>query len=176
MWRLTFAVGAVTTLLVLPPARAHAEPIAAYDRPGPGGDLDIALAVATTGEPITLPAGINTSADEFHPSLSGDGRLLTFERATPAGMAYAGADANVAKSDPLPPFDSASQPDKQIIVVDLHSGTRVQPTAFGIADRTKITGTSCALWGDSLLVRTAGASAGTSRSASASGAWLRAAT
>jgi WD40-like Beta Propeller Repeat len=139
MRRLTFAVGAVTTMLALAPAGADAELSAAFDRPGPGGDLDIALVAATTGEPITLPAGINTSADEFHPSLSADGRLLTFERATPAGTAYAGADANAAKDDPLPPFDSAGQPDKQIILVDMHSGTRVQPTALAIADRKKIT-------------------------------------
>jgi hypothetical protein len=137
MWRLTLVVG--TVAFALAPAPARAELIAAYDRPGPGGDLDIALVAATTGEQIALPAGINTSADEFHPSLSGDGRLLTFERATPAGTAYAGADANAAKADPLPPFDDASQPDKQILVVDIHSGARVQPTVLALADRKKIT-------------------------------------
>ena len=112
MRRWAGAVAAAATIMAVAPAAARAELIAAYDHPGPGGDLDIALIAATTGEPIQLPATVNTSADEFHPSLSGDGRLLTFERASPAGMAYAGADAKAGTSDPLPPNDSASQPDK----------------------------------------------------------------
>jgi WD40-like Beta Propeller Repeat len=119
---------------------AHAELIAAYDHPGPGGNLEIALVAALTGEPIALPAGVNIAgSDNFHPSLSGDGRYLVLERASPAGTAYASADTNVASFDPLPPNDPASQPDKQVIMLDLHTGAMVQPTPLVIADRMKVT-------------------------------------
>ena len=35
---------------------------------------------ASTGAKLTLPAGVNTAADELHPGLSSDGRYMLFER------------------------------------------------------------------------------------------------
>jgi hypothetical protein len=140
MRRSCILLGCALLAVALAAPAARAELIAAYDHPGPGGELDIALVAALTGEPIALPAGVNAAgSDDFHPSLSGDGRYLVFERATPAGTAYANADANVALFDPLPPNDPASQPDKQVIMVDLHTGAMVQPTPLVIADRRKVT-------------------------------------
>src|SRR5437588_5910589 len=139
MRRLCTVLGCALLVVALAAPAARGELVAAYEHAGAGGDLDIAVVVALTGEPITLPAGVNTAADEFHPSLSGDGRYLVFERATPAGVAYANADANVARSDPLPSNEPASQPDKQVIMVDLHTGAPVQPTPLLIADRKKVT-------------------------------------
>jgi hypothetical protein len=56
--------------------------IAAYERYQPGKGFEIGLINAQTGAAITLPAGVNTTADELHPALSRDGRLLVFERMT----------------------------------------------------------------------------------------------
>ena len=44
-------------------------------------DIAVGLFDVSTGRPVTLPAAINTtSANEFHPSVSADGRYLVFER------------------------------------------------------------------------------------------------
>jgi hypothetical protein len=60
---------------------AQADIIAAVEVASPSGaDLDIALVNAATGLRTALPAGINTSANELHPSLSDDGRRLVFQR------------------------------------------------------------------------------------------------
>ena len=65
---------------------SHADIIAAVEVPSPAGtDLDIALVNAGTGARSTLPAGINTSADELHPSLTGDGARLAFQRVAVGG-------------------------------------------------------------------------------------------
>jgi hypothetical protein len=61
---------------------ADANIIAAVEVPAGGTrtDLDIALYDATTGTRLSLPASVNTTDDEIHPSLTPDGRLLVFER------------------------------------------------------------------------------------------------
>jgi hypothetical protein len=79
MSRLVIAAAAFALLL---PATARADLLAAYDRVTPTGQLDIALVNASTGLPVALPAGVNTAAREFHPSLSPDARRLTFVRQT----------------------------------------------------------------------------------------------
>ena len=79
MRRLCTVLGCALLVVALAAPAARGELVAAYEHAGAGGDLDIAVVVALTGEPITLPAGVNTAADEFHPSLSGDGRYLVFE-------------------------------------------------------------------------------------------------
>ncbi len=44
-------------------------------------DIDVGLFDVSIGRPVTLPAAINTtSANEFHPSVTADGRYLVFER------------------------------------------------------------------------------------------------
>jgi hypothetical protein len=63
---------------------ARADIIAATEVASPSGaDLDIALVNAATGDRTALPAGINTSANELHPSLSDDGQRLVFQRVDP---------------------------------------------------------------------------------------------
>jgi hypothetical protein len=47
--------------------------------------FDIALLNATTGVRFSLPTAVNTStADEFHPSITPDGKWLAFERVDPS--------------------------------------------------------------------------------------------
>jgi hypothetical protein len=64
------------------PAAARADIIAATEVPGAAGSTstDIALIDLATGTHLGLPAGINTSQAEVHPSLSADGTRLVFER------------------------------------------------------------------------------------------------
>jgi hypothetical protein len=45
---------------------------------------DIALIDTSTGNALTLPAGINTADNESHPSISSDGKKLVFERRNPS--------------------------------------------------------------------------------------------
>lgn len=77
------ALGMAAVAAMLAPATASAAGlIAAYERYQPGNGFEIGLVNAQTGAAITLPAGVNTPADELHPALSRDGRLLVFERMT----------------------------------------------------------------------------------------------
>jgi hypothetical protein len=48
-----------------------------------GQNLDIAVFDTSTGSRVALPSGVDTTADEFHPSVSSDGRFLLFERESP---------------------------------------------------------------------------------------------
>ena len=67
--------------LGLGPASASAAGlIAAYDRYVTGSGFQIGLVNAATGAAIALPAGVNTTDDELHPTLSPDGRYLVFMR------------------------------------------------------------------------------------------------
>src|SRR5947209_1971866 len=65
---------------------AHGDIIAAVDVPVvPAGascpsHWDIAFINAATGQHGVLPAGINTSVDELHPSITPFGTRLTFQR------------------------------------------------------------------------------------------------
>ena len=81
----TVTVSALAALALAPAARANI--IAAVEQPAGGGrtDLDIALYDATAGTKLTLPAGVNTTDDELHPSITPDGRRLVFERLNSAG-------------------------------------------------------------------------------------------
>src|SRR5436305_6148249 len=76
-------VSAAGMLAVAQPADANI--IAAVEQPAGGSrtDLDIALYDATTGTRLGLPASVNTTDDELHPSLTPDGHLLVFERSSP---------------------------------------------------------------------------------------------
>ena len=71
-------VGVVAALVGAVPAMAGY--VAAFERVVPGQGFDIALVDAGSGATIALPSGVNTAADELHPSLSADGRHLAFER------------------------------------------------------------------------------------------------
>ena len=76
--------GLAVASALLAPGAARADIIAAVQVTGPDGSPDIAVMNATTGERATLPAGINTAAQELHPSISNDGRRLVFLRLDPA--------------------------------------------------------------------------------------------
>jgi WD40-like Beta Propeller Repeat len=77
----TLAVGAALLAAAALPASAPAAGlVAAYDRYETGKGFEIGLANASTGTKLTVPAGVNTAADELHPALSTDGRYMLFER------------------------------------------------------------------------------------------------
>ena len=68
------------------PAAASADIFAVVEvaAPAPRTDTDIALINVGTGGKTPLPAGINTTVNELHPSITPDGRRLAFERRDPA--------------------------------------------------------------------------------------------
>ncbi len=86
--RVRFLTGTMLAALaagaLAPVARANI--IAATERPAGSGrtDLDLALYDVTTGARLNLPAGVNTTADELHPSITPDGHKLVFERSNGA--------------------------------------------------------------------------------------------
>jgi hypothetical protein len=77
--RMHVAIGTFLAL-ALPSSAAAAELQAAYEQHVPGQGFEIKLINAATGAARTLPAGVNTAADELHPALSPDGRHLVFTR------------------------------------------------------------------------------------------------
>src|SRR4051794_23004821 len=71
---------ATLAVALLAPAQASAALIAAYDKYVPGKGFEIGMVNVSTGAAITLPSGVNTTADEIHPTLSANGRFLWFAR------------------------------------------------------------------------------------------------
>jgi hypothetical protein len=61
---------------------AHADIFAAVcvAAPEPRTDMDIAVMNASTGARLPIPASVNTTGQERHPSITQDGRRLVFER------------------------------------------------------------------------------------------------
>src|SRR4051794_33856605 len=89
------------------PARADVYAIAQVVVPG-RSDTDIGLIDASTGTRLALPAGINTTADERHPSISQDGRRLAFERRDSAAGTVRIIAADVVSAQTLDLFDAFS--------------------------------------------------------------------
>ena len=77
MRRLLASIAAILGLIAAPPAGADI--FAAVCVSGSGA-FNIAVLNAATGVRRTLPAGVNTSAVEWNPSISSDGRRLAFRR------------------------------------------------------------------------------------------------
>src|SRR3954468_11239671 len=75
-------VAASLVLLFAAPATARADIFGVADghTPFTSTGVDIFMFNASTGTRVTLPASINTVADETHPSISADGGKLVFER------------------------------------------------------------------------------------------------
>ena len=84
-------VALAVALAVAAPARADIFAVAPVVAPG-HSDIDIGLFDVSTRTSLPLPVGINTAANEGHPSISNDGRRLAFERRDRA----AGTDRLVA--------------------------------------------------------------------------------
>jgi len=78
--RLTLGLGAAGLLALAPAARADVFAVATVKAPAPRTDLDIALINANLGSRSALPASVNTTADEIHPSITSDGKRLVFQR------------------------------------------------------------------------------------------------
>jgi WD40 repeat protein len=72
-------LGLLATALFAP--AANADIIAATDVFASDFSFDIALVDTATGAHLSLPAGINTSDNELHPSITPDGKRMVFERA-----------------------------------------------------------------------------------------------
>lgn len=103
--------------LALPGAAQATGLIAAYERYEAGKGFEIKLVNPVTGQQLAVPASVNTTADEYHPALSPDGRFLVFTRATLLPQ---------LDGDVVPPAD------RVIRVVDRESGSLTsQP--FGLA-------------------------------------------
>jgi hypothetical protein len=66
-------------LVLVGPARADIFAVAPVVASG-HSDIDVGLIDVSTDTRLALPAGVNTAADEDHPSISADGRRLAFER------------------------------------------------------------------------------------------------
>src|SRR5437763_1737937 len=83
MGRSHIRVSVVTTLgllaLAAPAARADIFAVADHDTTGSPSNIDIVVA-DTSGLAASLPAGVDTQADETHPSVTADGTRLVFER------------------------------------------------------------------------------------------------
>jgi hypothetical protein len=79
---ITAALSGLAACMLAPAAASGAGLIAAYDRYEAGKGFEIALVDVGRGTPVVLPAGVNTPADELHPTLSADGRFLAFARMT----------------------------------------------------------------------------------------------
>ena len=124
--KLILAAAVVASAL---PAVARANIIAALEVPAGGArtDLDLALYDATTATRLSLPAGVDTSDDELHPSITPDGRLLTFERSNPQGGTVriiitdrsTGQSADLFsgfETSQLPPATPAITPDGKTVI------------------------------------------------------------
>jgi WD40-like Beta Propeller Repeat len=102
-------VAIVAAIVLWATPGASADIVAAVDVPVAAGaatginqhpdQFDVALLNATTGSKFNLPAGINTTtADEFHPSVTPDGKWLAFERVDPVGGTTRIIAANLSTS------------------------------------------------------------------------------
>jgi hypothetical protein len=77
-----FGLAAIAVVLAVSAGVARADVFAAVEVHPPGlrSDLDVEIVNASTGAVVPLPSGVNTAADELHPSITSDGSVLTFER------------------------------------------------------------------------------------------------
>jgi hypothetical protein len=70
----------LATAIAAAPAHAAGGLMGAYETYVSGSGFEIRLVNVSSGAQITVPSGVNTSADELHPTLSHDGRYLVFMR------------------------------------------------------------------------------------------------
>ena len=92
---------------------AHADIFATFDTSFPPAQLRTFN--LTTGAAVSLPPGVNdTTANQFHPAFTPDGRFMVFERrtlATPAGVRIVMVERSTGRSaDLFNAFESAADP------------------------------------------------------------------
>ena len=80
----TLVAGALLAAAAAPAAQADL--LAAFDTIKGGGNLDVVVTNVTTRQAFPLPAGINTAAPEYGPTLSPDGRRLALVREEAGGI------------------------------------------------------------------------------------------
>lgn len=111
--RKRIAAVAFAALLGIAPA-AQADIFAVVEVAAPARtDLDVALINVNTGARVALPAGVNTTANELHPSITPNGRRLVFERRDPAAgtVRIVLADLGTGETaDLFNGFEAASDP------------------------------------------------------------------
>ena len=101
----TAFLGIALAALVAAPARADIFAVAPVIAPG-HSDIDVGLIDVSTDIRVALPAGVNTPADEDHPSISADGRRLAFERRAPTAGTDRIIAADVSTGQTLDLFDA----------------------------------------------------------------------
>ena len=101
----TVVLGIALAVLVAAPAGADVFAVAPVVAPG-HADIDVGLIDVSTGVQLTLPASVNTPADEDHPSISADGRRLAFERRSAAAGTDRIIAADVSTGQTLDLFDA----------------------------------------------------------------------
>jgi hypothetical protein len=95
-------------VLAATPARADIFAVAPVAAPG-RTDVDVGLFNVSTGAQLALPAGVNTPAEENHPSISGDGRRLAFERRDGADRIIVADLTTAQMGDVYDAFDAATK-------------------------------------------------------------------
>jgi len=131
----------LAALLAAPSANAGI--IAAVNEPVPNGtscptQTDIALIDPATGAKTALPPGVNTPANELHPSITPDGRRMAFETYDPAAGTVrirvvdlsTGAQAdlfNAFEASSIQPLTPAITPDGSSVI----TGIPLVPTSNG---------------------------------------------
>ena len=105
------AVGAAIVASLAAVASTHADVIATFDGSvlGPSG---VFVVNATTGARLSTPPGVDDQvADEFHPSLSPDGRYVVFERRVSGTVRIVMVERATGRSaDLFNAFEAASDP------------------------------------------------------------------
>ncbi len=135
-------------VLTLAAAAARADVFAAVEVHAPGSrpDFDIEVVNAATGTQVPLPAGVNTTADELHPTISADGSRLAFERRDSAAgtVRIIAVDLKTGQSSDLftgfevaqnPPTAPAITPDGQTVA----TGGPFQQTSTGLSPSVTLT-------------------------------------
>ena len=166
MRRLPVLLLAVAGLAIAAPsARAADGLMAAYDTYVSGSGFQVRLVNAGTGAQISLPSGVNTTADELHPTLSHDGRYLVFMRTQlaptlagdivpPAARTIHLVDRTAGTVTQLAAGESPSGP-----TFGIFAPPATSQLAWGIAHRreiqtgagTKVFAVASALFGDGTL-------------------------
>lgn len=144
--RLAGLVATVLLLVVAAPARGDVFAAVEVHAPGSRTDFDIEVVNAATGAQVPLPAGVNTTADELHPSISEDGSRLVFERrdSSAGTVRIIAVDLRTDQSSDLftgletaqdPPTSPTMSPDGQTVA----TGGRWQPSGSGFASVLTLT-------------------------------------